>query len=428
MRPANTALFRSSVPGSPQLGAPPRRARRRGLTAAAQLLIPGLVLIGCTGGPPPTGTPTPSATTATAEPSPSEEVPADPDAPLDAYEPSNDEVLGSLSDQTGMGSIELAASDADTISIYLDCRGSGKVTVSIPDVAEFPLDCDTSVEGAQVRHDIDVGDTDSPQLISVHAADDQTWTLTVAATTATESTPSAGTEGPGSQSRLSDLDRRINGIIDEHTSHTIGVALIDNRDGSLHRYGSEDRFVAASTAKIITAAAFYAAVENGQMSVEEPVGGLPGDTQVRSMIQQSDNASWLMLINALGRERITRYAETLGIRYEPDRNTLAPEDSAKLLEKLHNGDLLSAAHTDELLGFMQNTNNDTLIPAAVPAGVDVHHKYGLLGGVLHDVAILEGADDDYSISIYTSQADDDADSSSVDVIHQITAAVTGALL
>ena len=50
---------------------------------------------------------------------------------------------------------------------------------------------------------------------------------------------------------------------------------------------------------------------------------------------------------------------------------------------------------------MQNTNFETLIPAAVPPGVGVFHKYGLLFGNLHDASILVQGDRAFVFVVYT---------------------------
>lgn len=47
---------------------------------------------------------------------------------------------------------------------------------------------------------------------------------------------------------------------------------------------------------------------------------------------------------------------------------------AHLLAELSEGRLLNQEHTAQLLSYMQDTNYEDLIPAAVPAGVTVFHN------------------------------------------------------
>ena len=81
---------------------------------------------------------------------------------------------------------------------------------------------------------------------------------------------------------------------------------------------------------------------------------------------------------------------------------MTPSDDALLLKQLAAGKLLNSTNTQTLLSYMQNTNNDDMIPYAAPNGATVYHKYGQLDGYLHDTAIIKNGDRTYSLSIYTA--------------------------
>jgi beta-lactamase class A len=68
---------------------------------------------------------------------------------------------------------------------------------------------------------------------------------------------------------------------------------------------------------------------------------------------------------------------------------------------MYSRQLLNQNDTGLLLSFMQNTNNETLIPAALPAGAVVYHKYGNLNNNLHDVAVIIYNGRTYVLAIYT---------------------------
>ena len=91
------------------------------------------------------------------------------------------------------------------------------------------------------------------------------------------------------------------------------------------------------------------------------------------------------------------------------------------------GSLLDSQDTAQLLSYMQDTNYETLIPAAVPEGITVFHKYGLLDDELHDVGILTQGDAAYALVIYTKGEDLSDVPERTEVIHQLTQTVTGAL-
>jgi beta-lactamase class A len=224
-----------------------------------------------------------------------------------------------------------------------------------------------------------------------------------------------------------DLPAEVQRIIGEHPDHRIGVTVLNTRDGRLQSYGDVTPYTAASTAKVLTAAAYYHLVETGEKSLDAPLGAFDAAFQLKAMINTSSDDSWLLLMQDIGYPRLTDYAATLGITYDPKQNLLAPPDMARLLEQLSTGKLLDAGHTAELLGYMQHTNDEDLIPAALSPGITVHHKYGVVEGYVHDAALLSSGDRSYAVVIYTWGPNDADSANRLDLIHELTRQVTGAL-
>lgn len=247
------------------------------------------------------------------------------------------------------------------------------------------------------------------------------------------SAASAGSSASGGAGAVgADLDAQIHGIIDANPKYQIGVALLDLSDSSgadpdVHRYGVEDPFGAASTAKVLAAEAYYHLIETGAASLDDQLGAYPASFQLQAMIQQSDNDSWSLIMNAIGHDELADYAARLGVQYKPESNTLAPADMARILAGLYTGKLLNDADTAQLLSTMQDTNDETLIPAAVPDGINVYHKYGELGGELHDAGILAKDGRACALVVYTKAEDLSSVPERTDIIHQITGVVTDAL-
>jgi len=236
---------------------------------------------------------------------------------------------------------------------------------------------------------------------------------------------------PASSAVDAALDARIQAILAANSQYQIGVALVGLSRGAgtadVHEYGVREKFVAASTAKVLAAAAYYHLVETGAASLDDPLGSYTAGFQLREMIQQSDNDSWSLIMDAVGHEELTEYAASLGVNYDPETNTLTPAEMATIVSRLYSGTLLNADHTAELLSYMQDTNYETLIPAAVPDGITVFHKYGLLGGELHDAGILARDGTAYALVIYTKGQDLSDVPERTEVIHQLTQAVAGAV-
>ncbi|MFJ4261647.1 serine hydrolase [Paenarthrobacter nicotinovorans] len=227
------------------------------------------------------------------------------------------------------------------------------------------------------------------------------------------------------------LERKINDVIDAYPEYQIGVALLDvtagGEDKEVHEYGVEEPFVAASTAKVLAAEAYYHLVETGAATLNELLGAYPASFQLQAMIQQSDNDSWSLIMDAIGFQELSEYADSLGVQYDPETNTLTPADMARILGRLYSGSLLNAEDTTQLLSMMQNTNDETLIPAAVPGDVTVYHKYGELGGELHDAAILDKDGHSYALVVYTRGEDLGSVAERTDIIHEVTQVVVDAL-
>ena len=227
------------------------------------------------------------------------------------------------------------------------------------------------------------------------------------------------------------LESRINAVIAAHSAYDVGVAMVDVSEGAIddtvHEFGVPSGFVAASTGKILAAAAFYHLDETGQASLTDPLGYSTAGAQIRQMVQQSNNESWALILGVLGRQGLTDYAASIGINYDRSINVLTPADMARTLALLYTGRLLNPQNTAQLLSYMQNTNYETLLPAAVPPGVGVFHKYGLLSANLHDAGILVQDGEAFVLVVYTrGRGLSDMESRAV-VIREVAGTVAEAL-
>ncbi|WP_353712832.1 serine hydrolase [Arthrobacter sp. K5] len=229
--------------------------------------------------------------------------------------------------------------------------------------------------------------------------------------------------GPPAAPADATLEEQLTAIIAANSRYQLGVALVDMSDGVVRQFGVREKFVAASTGKILAAAAYFHLAEAGVLSLTAPMGGQTAAFQIRQMIQQSNNTSWALILGAVGYQGIHDYAASLGIPYDRTFNTLSPAETARILVLLYNGRLLSPAHTAELLSYMQNTNYETLIPAAVPPGITVFHKYGLLNGNLHDASILVQGQRAYAFVVYSLGASVAEIPVQTAIIRQLTQAV-----
>jgi len=223
------------------------------------------------------------------------------------------------------------------------------------------------------------------------------------------------------------LQDSVDNILGEADQYRIGLALADVSGGAERTFGDADTFTAASTATTLTAAAYYHLVENGQASLDDPMGDYDAAFQLKAMVNDSNNDSWLLLMDAVGYPQLTAYAASIGVTYDPEQNMLTAADMALILKKLYAGELLDKDNTEQLLGYMQDTNNEDLIPAGSRSGVDVYHKYGEVGGELHDAALLSYRGSTFALVIYTENPEGVPDDGQAEVIRDLTRAVEDAL-
>lgn len=233
--------------------------------------------------------------------------------------------------------------------------------------------------------------------------------------------PVGGVAGAGAE------DGSVARIIGRASGFRVGVAVADTAGGAVRTFGDTAAFAAASTAKLITAAAYLKLVEAGEARLDETLGNYNAAFQLKSMINSSNNDSWLLLMDRLGYQRLIRYAASIGVAYDPEDNRLTPGELALVLTKLYAGQLLNPSNTAQLLAYMQDTNNEELIAAASGPGITVYHKYGQLGGNLHDAALLEHGGTTYALVIFTEGADSTGEAERTEIIHDLTRAVVGML-
>lgn len=199
-----------------------------------------------------------------------------------------------------------------------------------------------------------------------------------------------------------ELNQQVTSIVNEHPDLNISVALTDINTNTSANYGIREAFHGTSTTKVLTAAAYLHDVETGKRTLGETISGATAQTHIRRMINQSNNTSWEVLNNAVSYARLDAYAHSQGVSsFKYYGNLMTASDQALLLTKLYKRELLNEAHTQLLLSFMQNTNNEDMIPVAKPAGATLYHKYGQLDDRLHDSAIIIYKNRPIVLVIYT---------------------------
>lgn len=203
------------------------------------------------------------------------------------------------------------------------------------------------------------------------------------------------------QRKLDTLDTQVNTLITQYPQLSVSVATVSNGQ-SVRQYGSKASFDGASTAKLLTAAAYLHRVDLGKSSLSTRINGSTARQLLETMLVNSDDAAWVTLNDYLSHAELVRYAASIGFTdYDVENNTFTASDVASLLGQLYKGSLLSSGSRSLMLGHMKRANYREYIVAAAPSNATTYHKIGMDGDTLNDSAIISQGDSWYVVVIFT---------------------------
>jgi beta-lactamase class A len=180
-------------------------------------------------------------------------------------------------------------------------------------------------------------------------------------------------------------------------------------DSLSYGWHEDEVFPAASLIKLPVMLTLYQEAEAGEIDLEskyslneqEKRGGA-GIIQVAPsgtvytyrklaelMGQQSDNTAFNVLRQILGDQKIQATINDLEMsKTSLKKNETTPEDIGLFFEKLYQGEILTAEHREEILGYLTDTAFEDRIPAGVPEEVRVAHKIGTDVRTFSDAGIV----------------------------------------
>jgi beta-lactamase class A len=218
---------------------------------------------------------------------------------------------------------------------------------------------------------------------------------------------------------LTDLKTQLQALAAENPDLAPAAFFVDLDTGAYMDLNGSQALPAASTIKVPILIAFFEDVDAGKISLEEPLtlrqehiaegsGNMQYDGPGKSytaletatkMIIISDNTATNMLIERLGgaealNQRFASWGltETAIHNKLPDlegTNTTSPKDLGNLMAQVSQGQLVSLRNRDRLLGIMQRTENNTLLPKGLGEGATIAHKTGTIDSVIADAGIVD---------------------------------------
>ena len=218
---------------------------------------------------------------------------------------------------------------------------------------------------------------------------------------------------------LGALKTQVQVLATENPTLTAGIFLVDLDTGSYLNFNGDTAFASASTIKVPILVAFFQAVEDGKVQLDqtltlksEHIVGGSGEMQddapgkkysalevAKKMIVVSDNTATNMMIELLGgAEVLNQQFTNWGLRATvirnnlPDlegTNTTSPQDLINIIAQIDRGNLVSVKSRDRILQIMRQTKNDSLLPKGLGEGSVIAHKTGNINTMLADAGMVD---------------------------------------
>ncbi|HLD92069.1 MAG TPA: serine hydrolase [Patescibacteria group bacterium] len=141
---------------------------------------------------------------------------------------------------------------------------------------------------------------------------------------------------------------------------------------------------AASLIKLPVMTATYKEINDGKLDANKY---LP---LIEAMGKRSDNTSFNELVKVLGKERINKEINDLGMpNTQLSENKTTPEEIGMFFKKLYKNEILNEKDSDILKDFMTDTIFEDWLRPGIPSEIELVHKYGREVHVVNDAGIVE---------------------------------------
>lgn len=218
---------------------------------------------------------------------------------------------------------------------------------------------------------------------------------------------------------MAQLKTAIQSISQQYSGFSPGVFLVDLDTNNYVDWNATTSFSAASTIKFPILVAFFQAVDEGKIRLNEkltmtkeviaPEAGdmqyLPPGAQFTAletatkMMTISDNTATNMVIARLGgmtalNQRFQSWglSTTVINNLLPDlkgTNATTPKELTGLFVRVSEGDLLSARSRDRMLDIMRRTLNNGQLPQGLGEGATIAHKTGDIATLIGDTGLID---------------------------------------
>lgn len=237
---------------------------------------------------------------------------------------------------------------------------------------------------------------------------------------------------------MADLKTALLGLTKENSGLKPGLFLLDLDNNNYVDLQGEEILPAASTIKVPILVAFFQAVDEGRIRLDEMLtmkkehiatgSGSMQDQPVDSeftalqtatlMITDSDNTATNMLIERLGGiETLNQVFIEWGLKNTqvkdilpdlPGNNKTTAKDLVQVMAQINQGKLVSLKSRDLILRIMNQTKNNSLLPSGLGKGAFIAHKTGNIDLVSGDVGLIDMVNGKrYLVGVLVERKEDD---------------------
>jgi beta-lactamase class A len=235
-----------------------------------------------------------------------------------------------------------------------------------------------------------------------------------------------------------DFEERLKDICSTKSKLRTGLFALEPKTGRYIDLSGKEQFAAASMIKVPVLVSVLAAVDRGELKMNQtlpveadlvasgsgilqwrPIGSKVSVKEaINLMITISDNTATNLLINVLGgSDRLNSEFSSWGLCQTKINNWLgdfagtnktSPYDLVYLLGRLDRGELLKAESWRLMLATMERTKTRTLLPPGLGAGAKIAHKTGDIGSMVGDAGIVTTASGErYIIAVQVERPHND---------------------
>lgn len=126
--------------------------------------------------------------------------------------------------------------------------------------------------------------------------------------------------------------------------------------------------------------------------------------------RQSDNTAAFVIATRIGREDIQRFVQDFGLTATNiDKNKTSAYDAGRFLRFLYDKKITTPALTDELMGYMTDTDFEDRLSLFLKDKARVYHKSADAVNMVHDAGIVDDGKSPFIIVVLSSEIQDEKD-------------------